>query len=64
MSVEYANGKNQHKLHNLQCLEKNMQILKKNVILQTTHKWSLKISILDLHLNFNRIALNCYFIDK
>lgn len=32
MSVEYANGKNQHKLHNLQCLEKNMQILKKNVI--------------------------------
>lgn len=32
MAVEYADGKNQHELHNLQCLDKkknNVQILRK-----------------------------------
>lgn len=66
MSVEYADGKNQHKLHNLQCLDKKptIQILKKNIIVWATHSGLKGEPILHLCLNFNRTALNCYFIDK
>lgn len=58
--------KNQHKFHNLQCLDKKttVQILKKNVVLRTTYSGLKGESILHLYLNFKRTALNCYFIDK